>query len=154
MAESIYSLLTSKLDGSEWSASRPCHFTTEERAPGTHRTGGRVGPKADLVSLEKRKSLLLLRIERRQSSPSPTAVPTELSKLHILLVLFANCMCKPFHWICCILVATVFYKINEANEFIHFTLIHTESNNVFTKVTLLTLATDFTYVAYGETKCL
>jgi hypothetical protein len=30
------SFLTTALVGGEWSASCPCHFTTEERAPGTH----------------------------------------------------------------------------------------------------------------------
>jgi hypothetical protein len=29
----------SALDGGEWSASRPCRFTPEERAPGTHQIG-------------------------------------------------------------------------------------------------------------------
>jgi len=28
--------VTSALDGGEWSASRPDHFTPRERAPGTH----------------------------------------------------------------------------------------------------------------------
>jgi len=35
---SIYSL-TSALDGGEWSASRPGHFTPRERAPGAHWIG-------------------------------------------------------------------------------------------------------------------
>jgi hypothetical protein len=38
-------LLTSPLDGGEWSASCPSHFTLMERAPCTHWTGGWVGPK-------------------------------------------------------------------------------------------------------------
>jgi hypothetical protein len=32
--------LTSALDGGEWSASYPGHFTPRERAPGTHWLGG------------------------------------------------------------------------------------------------------------------
>jgi hypothetical protein len=33
-------LLTSALDGDEWSASRPGRFTPKERAPDTHWIGG------------------------------------------------------------------------------------------------------------------
>jgi hypothetical protein len=36
--------LTSALDGSEWSASRPGRFTPRETAPGTHWIGGWMGP--------------------------------------------------------------------------------------------------------------
>jgi len=39
-----HTFLTSVLYGSEWSASRPGRFTPEEITPGTHCTGGRVGP--------------------------------------------------------------------------------------------------------------
>jgi len=40
--------LTSALDGGEWSASCPGHFTHRERAPGTHWIGGWVGPRVGL----------------------------------------------------------------------------------------------------------
>jgi len=40
--------LTSELDESEWSASRPGRFTPRERAPGTRWIGGWVGPRAGL----------------------------------------------------------------------------------------------------------
>jgi hypothetical protein len=40
--------LTSALDGSEWSVSRPGRFTPRERAPGAHWIGGWVGPRAIL----------------------------------------------------------------------------------------------------------
>jgi hypothetical protein len=43
--------LTSALDGGEWSASRPGHFTPRERAPGTHWIRGWVGPRAVLVNV-------------------------------------------------------------------------------------------------------
>jgi hypothetical protein len=33
-------LLTLALDGGEWSASHPCHFTPRETAAGTHCIGG------------------------------------------------------------------------------------------------------------------
>jgi hypothetical protein len=41
-------LLTSALDGGEWSASRPGRFIPGERPPGTHQVGGWVGPRAGL----------------------------------------------------------------------------------------------------------
>jgi hypothetical protein len=46
---------TSALDGSEWSASRPGHFTPRERAPGTYWIGGWVGRRAVLDAVVKRK---------------------------------------------------------------------------------------------------
>jgi len=47
--------LTSELDGGEWSASRPGHFTPTERVPGTHWIGGWVGPRTELDSEEWRR---------------------------------------------------------------------------------------------------
>jgi hypothetical protein len=38
-----------------WSASHPEHFTPRERAPGTHWTGGWVGPRDVLDAVVKRK---------------------------------------------------------------------------------------------------
>jgi hypothetical protein len=43
------------LDGDEWSASRPGHFTLRERALGTHWIGGCVSPRAVLDAVLKRK---------------------------------------------------------------------------------------------------
>jgi hypothetical protein len=43
------------LDGGEWSASCPGHFTPRERSPGTHWIGGWVGPRAGLDAVVKRK---------------------------------------------------------------------------------------------------
>jgi hypothetical protein len=51
---STYSL-TSALDGGGWSASHPDRFIPRERAPGTHWTGGWVGPRAVLDAVAKRK---------------------------------------------------------------------------------------------------
>jgi hypothetical protein len=46
---SSYSFSTSALDGGEWSVSRHGRaFTPGERTPGTHCTGGWVGPRAGL----------------------------------------------------------------------------------------------------------
>jgi hypothetical protein len=64
MYSSIHSL-TSALDGSEWSASRPGHFTAKEIAPGTHWIGGWVGPGAVLDAVVKRK----IPSPRRESNP-------------------------------------------------------------------------------------
>jgi hypothetical protein len=47
-------LLASVLDGGEWSASRPGHFTVRERAPGTHWIEGLVDPRAVLDAVVKR----------------------------------------------------------------------------------------------------
>jgi len=47
--------LTSALNGGEWSASRPGHFTSREKAPGTHWLGGLVVPRTILDAVVKRK---------------------------------------------------------------------------------------------------
>jgi hypothetical protein len=70
--------LTSALDGGEWSASRPGRFTPKERVPGTHWTGGRVGPRAVLDAVVKRK----IPSPRRESKLEPRL---SSSKSHIIL---------------------------------------------------------------------
>jgi hypothetical protein len=49
------SLMTSTLDGVEWSASRPGSFTPGESAPVTHWTGGCVDLPSGLDAEEKSK---------------------------------------------------------------------------------------------------
>jgi hypothetical protein len=49
----IHMFLASALTGGEWSASRPCRFTPQERAPGTHFIGGLLDPRAGLDDMEK-----------------------------------------------------------------------------------------------------
>jgi hypothetical protein len=49
-----YSSATSALDGGEWPASRPCHFTPRETAPAPHCIEGRVDPRAGVDAMEKR----------------------------------------------------------------------------------------------------
>jgi hypothetical protein len=49
--------LISTLDGGEWQASRPGHFSLRESDPGTHWIGGWVGPRAVLDTVVKRKVL-------------------------------------------------------------------------------------------------
>jgi hypothetical protein len=55
--------LTLALGGGEWSASSPSHFTSRERAPGTHWIGGWVGPRAILDSGKEKNSQPLPEIE-------------------------------------------------------------------------------------------
>jgi hypothetical protein len=57
---SSYSFLTSALDGGEWSASRPGRALPPVKGtPGTHWTGGWVGPRAGLDAETRRKILCL-----------------------------------------------------------------------------------------------
>jgi hypothetical protein len=49
----IHVFLTSAVVGGEWSASRPCRFTPEERTPGTHCIGGWVDHRAGLDDMKK-----------------------------------------------------------------------------------------------------
>jgi hypothetical protein len=62
-------ILTSALDGGEWSASRPGPFTPVEITPGNHWTGGCVGPRAGLDAVAKRK----IPCPCRESSPDRSA---------------------------------------------------------------------------------
>jgi hypothetical protein len=62
--------LTSALDGGEWSASRPGHFTPRKRAPRIRWIGGWVGPRAVLDAVVKRKIPSPCRtLEPRSSGP-------------------------------------------------------------------------------------
>jgi hypothetical protein len=60
-------ILTSALDGGEWSASRPAPgpFTPREIAAGTHLIGGWVGPRAVVAAVVKRN----IPSPRRESKP-------------------------------------------------------------------------------------
>jgi hypothetical protein len=54
----VYSFTTSALDGGEWPVSRPGRaFTPGERTPGTHCTGGWVGPRDGLDTQDRGKIL-------------------------------------------------------------------------------------------------
>jgi hypothetical protein len=52
----LHEFLTLALDGGEWSASHPGHFTYREKAPDTHWIGGWMGPTAGLDEVLKRKN--------------------------------------------------------------------------------------------------
>jgi hypothetical protein len=58
-----YCYITSVLDGGEWSASRPGHFTREERALVAHWIEGWVGSRAGLNGVEKNRKIYLPGIE-------------------------------------------------------------------------------------------
>jgi hypothetical protein len=45
---------SSAVAGGDWSASRPGRFTPGEKSSGTHRIGGRVGPRIALDDVERR----------------------------------------------------------------------------------------------------
>jgi hypothetical protein len=64
----IYIFLHSSLIGGEWSASRPGHFTSGERAHGTRWVGGWVGPRAGLDDAEKILDLTGTRSPTHRSS--------------------------------------------------------------------------------------
>jgi hypothetical protein len=51
----LHAFLTLALNGGEWSASLPSHFTPRERAPGTHWIGSWVDPRASLDVVVRRK---------------------------------------------------------------------------------------------------
>jgi hypothetical protein len=55
--------LTSAFVGSEWSTSRPGHFTPRERAPGTRWKEAWVGLRTDLDDVKRRKFLILPGLE-------------------------------------------------------------------------------------------
>jgi hypothetical protein len=58
--------------------------TLEEKAAGTHWTGGRVSPRTTLATVEKRKILPLPGIEPQSSSPQVIDIMTAISALTAL----------------------------------------------------------------------
>jgi hypothetical protein len=92
MEVQLHAFLTSALDGSEWSASRPDRFTPRKRVPGTHWTGGWVGPRAVLDAVMKKKILSPRRVSNPRTpivQPAAqrytTALTWLLSLIHMLL---------------------------------------------------------------------
>jgi hypothetical protein len=72
--------LTSALDGGEWSALRPGHFTPRERSPGTHWIGGWVSPRAVLDAVMKRR----IPSPSRESKPKSPLVQLVDQSLYVL----------------------------------------------------------------------
>jgi hypothetical protein len=62
--------LDSALDGGDWSASRPGHFTPGDIVPGTYWIEGWVVPRDGLDDMEKRKLLTLPGLEFRSLAGS------------------------------------------------------------------------------------
>jgi hypothetical protein len=60
------------LDGSEWSASRPCRFNLRKRTPGIDWTGGWVDTRVGLESVDKRKVLHC----RDSNASRPVCIPS------------------------------------------------------------------------------
>jgi hypothetical protein len=92
--------LTSALYGGKWSALRPGRFTPRERAPGTHWIEGWVGPTVVLDAVVKRKfpaSAGNRNLESRSSSPQPSVIPTELSRLLVPVVRLCNYYSPIYH---------------------------------------------------------
>jgi hypothetical protein len=48
----------SLLDGGDWLAARPCHFTSGETAPIANWIGDSVDPRAGLDAVERRKNVV------------------------------------------------------------------------------------------------
>jgi hypothetical protein len=71
----IHMFLASALAEGELSASRPCCFTTGERAPGTHGMGGWVDPRTDLDDMESENSY-----SHRDSNCDPSVVQAVASR--------------------------------------------------------------------------
>jgi hypothetical protein len=76
--------LTSTLDGGEWLASRLGRFTTREKSPNTHWIGGRVGPRAILDAVVKRK----ISSPRRGSNPRTRMVQTVATATELFWLLW------------------------------------------------------------------
>jgi hypothetical protein len=90
METQLHAFLTSALDGGEWSATQPVRFTPGERAPpGTHWTGGWVGPRAGLDTVEERKP--------GRSAHVSVTTPTELHRFPLPVINAATRGMSPVH---------------------------------------------------------
>jgi hypothetical protein len=109
-----YLFLTSALDGGEWSAWRPAAIYPRDRTPGTHCTGGWVGPRAGLDTearwkilsplpgIEPRspgcpacsQTLYWLSYPAHKMSPSLFSVLSQLNPVHTLTLHFCDMYCN------------------------------------------------------------
>jgi hypothetical protein len=95
----IYShaFLTMALNGGEWSASCPGHFTIRVRDRSIHWIGGCMGPSASVVAMSERKISSLpgfKPLTSQVSSPQPITILTELSQLPWHMMDGLNCKMK------------------------------------------------------------
>jgi hypothetical protein len=75
----------------EWSASSPGRFTPRERASGTHWIGGWVDPEPFWMRWWRKKFPAPTEnrtLESRSFSPKPNAIPTELSRLFVVMRMY------------------------------------------------------------------
>jgi hypothetical protein len=81
----LHAFLTSALDGCEWSASQPGHFTLRERAPSTHWIGGWVGPIGGLNAVTKKQNPIINPLPQELNPELPArrsvTILTELPRL-------------------------------------------------------------------------
>jgi hypothetical protein len=82
----LHIFITSVLDGGQWSASCPSHFTPGEGASNTHLIGSWIGPRASVYMVVKRK-ITAPYSESNPGCPAHSSV-TILTDLPWFLILF------------------------------------------------------------------
>jgi hypothetical protein len=93
---SSYFFSTSAIDGGEWSASRPIALYPQGKDPGTHCTGGWVGPRAGLDTGYGDKSSRLLRgskLDRPVVQPVVRHYTDWVTSVHIFICAGSNSIC-------------------------------------------------------------
>jgi hypothetical protein len=101
--------LTLALDGSEWSASHPCCFSSRETVHGMHFIGGWVGPRANLDVIEKGKISLLPARNWTLIPQSPSPYPSYYTHRYwgYLLWVHSEIHCCPCQY--CLAMHLFFY---------------------------------------------
>jgi hypothetical protein len=79
----------------KWSVSRPGLLTPRERTPGTHRIGGRVGPRSGLDAVENR----IISSPRRESNPRTQSTLSKSVNTKSLILLLALYGCETWSFI-------------------------------------------------------
>jgi hypothetical protein len=74
----VEAFFTLALDGGEWSASHPGHFTPGARDPVTHWTGGWVGPRGGLDIMARKKN------------PNPSQEVNPCHRAHSLVIILTE----------------------------------------------------------------
>jgi hypothetical protein len=122
---SSYSFSTSALDGGEWLASRPGRALPQgKRPPGTHWTGGWVGPRAGLDAEARGKILCLC----RGSKPSPLEANAEIMPANrpkprpFRSCLFTSSWLSSHLFRCYITITMITVPLNNIRIALHFCL--------------------------------